>query len=492
MATNFGYSTLKTTGTVSSSLNIIFLAEGFQQSEIPAFNQACQNFMNTMLINSPFLESAALLNFYSVPVISSQSGISHPDLWPTGQCNVVPVMPKTTINSYFGLTYDCFSYHRFICPNNTQTLNIYNILSTSIPFFNPNKANFIPILICNDINYGGSESGNVVCVTLHTLCEEVLLHELGHDIGGLDDEYIGGTEIESWNLTQNTNLSTVRWAALESQGAGIVEVGTEPWYKPTTTCKMNFLGVGYCIVCRNQIYKGIYQLITMAGGKPNVQLPLGNSVVIDPVAVVTTPPVVNAPTNVTISNITTGSAQVNFSGSGTAYNVKLGNSVYNTTSSFYNFTGLVPNTSYPVSVQASYEGILSAYTSPVSFTTLTQSIIIVTPPTSSSLPPTGSSSPITGSNSAGIWIVSPNYLKPTSVILECPPTPGTKFYLFNIYDVTGKVKVQTSQHATAPNTAIAFTGLTPGTTYNITMALVLTSGAQLSESTPLTFTTPTH
>jgi hypothetical protein len=268
MSVNFGYNTLKTSGSVINSLNFIFIAEGFLASEQTAFNLACLDKMNSILSQSPFKENALLFNFYSINVVSLESGITHPFSCGAQCSGVIPAMPQKMVNSYFGLCYDCEGLHRFILPTYAQSNLIFDTIKANIPFYNPNLSNFEPIVICNDINYGGSEQGEIATTTLHTQSDEVLLHELGHSLAGLDDEYIGATLMESWNLTQTTNFANVRWAKLESQGANLVQLGTSGWYKPTARCKMNTLGVPYCVVCNNQLIISFQELITKAGGKP--------------------------------------------------------------------------------------------------------------------------------------------------------------------------------------------------------------------------------
>ena len=66
----------------------------------------------------------------------------------------------------------------------------------------------------------------------------------------------------------------------------------------------------------------------------------------------TTLPSCVAPARLTISNITTNSAVVNWTGSASSYNLKVNDQVYNNVTSPYTLSGLTPNTEYTVEVQS--------------------------------------------------------------------------------------------------------------------------------------------
>lgn len=66
----------------------------------------------------------------------------------------------------------------------------------------------------------------------------------------------------------------------------------------------------------------------------------------------TTLPACVAPTDLTISNITTNSAVVTWTGSANSYNLKVNDQTYNNVTSPYTLSGLTPNTEYTVEVQS--------------------------------------------------------------------------------------------------------------------------------------------
>lgn len=276
IGTKFNYNTLKTSGDPKNSLNLVFLGDGFQNNATDSalFNNQVTLLMNYILANDPWKSKAYNLNFYSIEVPSAQSGITH--LHVAKDCPPLTTQAEYLNASYFGLAFDSLNVHRFILPTQPQLLSIQATIIASMP----NIANAIninlnicPIIIVNDTNYGGSEFGACVVTTLHPLSGEIVLHELGHAIGALNDEYIGGSISNSWNTWTDNNPADVEWKSLLSSGAGIIQIGSESLWKGFTSCKMNTLGTDtnpnpYCLVCFNQLVKAINELITLAGGIP--------------------------------------------------------------------------------------------------------------------------------------------------------------------------------------------------------------------------------
>jgi hypothetical protein len=109
---------------------------------------------------------------------------------------------------------------------------------------------------------------------------EIVVHESGHMIGGLADEYSdsypGFTPVEMPNSTAQTNRASIKWNSWVLpdtpvptppdptnalvvglfQGAQYQSTG---WYRPKLDCKMRTLGVEFCEVCSESLVKSIYQ-----------------------------------------------------------------------------------------------------------------------------------------------------------------------------------------------------------------------------------------
>jgi hypothetical protein len=155
-------------------------------------------------------------------------------------------------------------------------------------------------LIVNDDTYGGSDTppnlNTPLPVAITSLgnssdgpAAHILLHESGHAIGGLGDEYTNSyhiTPIACPNATQNNSLDQIPWVAwitnydqndfgympqIPTPVAGNEELvglfeGAEynatGWYRPMSDCIMNTIeAAGFCSVCSEAIVKAIYQKV---------------------------------------------------------------------------------------------------------------------------------------------------------------------------------------------------------------------------------------
>lgn len=357
IGTNFNFNTLKTSGLPKNSLNFVFLGDGFKAgSDQAIFNAACLDKMNAILAQDPWKSKAYNLNFYSINIPSLVSGITH--LHVAKDCPPVTTQATYSNASYFGLAFDSLNVHRFILPNTQQASAITATIIASMPGIATTtniNYNFVPVVICNDSNYGGSEWGQIAVTTLNAQSDEVLLHELGHCVGGLNDEYIGGAIENSWNTWTDSNPADVEWKSLLTSGAGIIQIGSESLWKGFANCKMNVLGQPYCLVCYNQIVKAINQLITLAGGVPAT-------------APVNPPP--SAPTGLNTGSSDTIVVVCSPTVGAISYSWQLGtNPAIVTTSSTVAFSALVAKTQYSVTVTVTTVNGTSAPSTPFNFVT---------------------------------------------------------------------------------------------------------------------------
>jgi hypothetical protein len=100
---------------------------------------------------------------------------------------------------------------------------------------------------------------------------EILLHEIGHSLGDLGDEYYAGDYYarERPNMTQVTDPELVKWKNwLGYNGVGIYQHccggNSHLWHRPHNACKMRYLGTSYsyCPVCRETF---VFKIIELFG-----------------------------------------------------------------------------------------------------------------------------------------------------------------------------------------------------------------------------------
>lgn len=258
----FETETIKNTGDNDKRINLVILSEGYQASELAKFKTDATNFVNAMFNQSPFKEYTSYFNVHIIKVPSNQSGADHPG---TATDVTEPAEPVTFVDTYFNATFDAFGYHRLLyyeidgfSANNTQA-KIYSVLADNFPTYDQ------ALILVNSSIYGGS-GGLFPMASLATSANEIAIHELGHSMFNLKDEYHApGYEAEAINMTQETNPSLVKWKNwMGINSVGIYAYGTTgvaaTWYRPHQNCKMRYLGVPFCAVCKEGMVEKIHSL----------------------------------------------------------------------------------------------------------------------------------------------------------------------------------------------------------------------------------------
>ncbi len=230
-------------GDDQDKLVFIILAEGYTKSEISDFEDDALEFANYVLDEPPFNKYRDDINFYIINTISNESGAASD--------------PSQPIDNYFGSTYNLVSgYQRLL--GTYDTYIIEEVLKDSQIIYD------YAFVVVNSSQYGGS-GGKYSFTSLHPDSKEILIHELGHSIALLGDEYYAGDlyTSEAANVTRESDPEKVKWKDL----IGINEVGVYPmqgvkgWYIPHLRCKMQVLNQPFCEVCKLELEKYIEKAI---------------------------------------------------------------------------------------------------------------------------------------------------------------------------------------------------------------------------------------
>lgn len=254
----FDVQTLKLSGDNDKRINLVILSEGYQTSEFPKFITDATSFMTALFSQSPFLEYANFFNVYAIKVPSNESGSDHPG---TATDVAEPASPLITADTYFNTSYDSYDIHRLLYSANYATIS--NVLATNFPSYDQ------ALILVNSSVYGGT-GGQFPFTSTGTSASEIAIHELGHSLFNLKDEYYPGDALaaEAINMTQETNTSLVKW----KNWIGVNNIGIYPyaasgtaasWNRPHQNCKMRNLGVPFCSVCKEGIVEKIHSLVSL-------------------------------------------------------------------------------------------------------------------------------------------------------------------------------------------------------------------------------------
>lgn len=233
---------LQFSGETDRRLDLVFFSEGYTSLEASAFAADTQRVVDYLATVSPWSEYLPLFNIWRVFLPSAESGV-------TGSADGV------FADTHFQCAYNCEGIQRLICCDD-------DAVATTIDAFAP-YADGVMILANSDV-YGGS--GGFVYSTAFTGegtdSLRVALHELGHALIGLWDEYGYGIEGDA---TDAPNCAPEADAPPWDLWLDLPTVDAFPpctysnAVRPTLNrCLMNTLQDGYCPICEERIIEAVY------------------------------------------------------------------------------------------------------------------------------------------------------------------------------------------------------------------------------------------
>ncbi len=208
--------TLEQHGPPAEKVDFLILGDGYTPAERGKFEKDARRLLEILFAHSPFRERRSDFNVWGLCPPAAESGISRPS---TGIHRRSPV----------GATYDAFGSERYI-------LTFENRAFRDVASFAPYE--FVEILT-NSRTYGGGGIFNLYStIAADSLWSPyVFIHEFGHHIAGLADEYYTSdvayepsTErVEPWepNATALLDPKALKWKDLVSPGTPI----PTPWSK---------------------------------------------------------------------------------------------------------------------------------------------------------------------------------------------------------------------------------------------------------------------
>ena len=251
-------------GAPEHRVDIVLLPEGYSREERAKFEAACARFAEAMFTYEPYASMKERFNIRAVWAPSEESGVTIPGerIWRETAC---------------GANFTTFDSERYQTVADQQRLRD---LAAHVPY------EYIYVL-SNTQKYGGGGIFNFYGISAaHNpgFTGKIYVHEFGHLLMGLGDEYVGTTaydesmynkQNEPWeqNLTTLVDFEQKRlWRSLLDTKTPVPTPATEPYgnavgvfegggyvakgiYRPAQQCLMNsFRGVeAFCPVCQETI-----------------------------------------------------------------------------------------------------------------------------------------------------------------------------------------------------------------------------------------------
>ena len=203
-------------GDPARKLDLLILGDGYTAAERPKFERDARRLVNVLLGTSPFKERQNEINVWGLSPAAAESGISRPS---QGIHRRSPV----------GATYDAFDSERYILTFDNRA---FRDLAANAPYD-------VVEILTNSATYGGGGIfGLYSTVAADSVwAPYVFVHEFGHHIAGLADEYYTSDvaylppadRIEPWepNVTALLDPAKLKWKDLVAPGTPL----PTPWPK---------------------------------------------------------------------------------------------------------------------------------------------------------------------------------------------------------------------------------------------------------------------
>ena len=257
--------TIVNSGAPANRVDIVIMGDGYTSADIAAYRTKVRDFVGWMFEYEPFAEYKNYFNVHRIDVVSKQSGVDND---PTNG-----IKKDTALNSY----YWCGGTQRLICTDIARTA----LVAKAAPAVDQRV-----VLIKSNTWGGAGYPGIGLCTAADGFGRStsyVMIHELGHALGKLADEYdydgattwtygepgernvsiyqatsMAANEVK-WYRWLNENNSSYNGLISTYEGADYSRYGI---YRPTKTSAMRSSGYPFNLVSIEALIGEIYKKVT--------------------------------------------------------------------------------------------------------------------------------------------------------------------------------------------------------------------------------------
>ncbi|MBT8208355.1 MAG: M64 family metallopeptidase, partial [Acidimicrobiia bacterium] len=239
-------------GEVDSRINIVIVPDGYRYTDKAAMDAHFDGMVSYFRTKTPYKEHDNFINYVLVYAYSQESG--------TDQCDCGVVLDTMMGTRFLEQVASCGdnSNRCLYYGSGCDTSGTSNITATELRA----PAVDTTVVMVNTDRYGGCGGARAVYSAANGAALEVAVHELGHSLAGLADEYQGNASCGGFAGGINTSTDPVSgaWPEWIAETGAPVEGGQyydQCIFRPLSNCEMRSLNQPFCPVC-NQRWSLVY------------------------------------------------------------------------------------------------------------------------------------------------------------------------------------------------------------------------------------------
>ncbi|MDN3358540.1 M64 family metallopeptidase [Actinomadura sp. DC4] len=259
---------VQVTGDPAKRFNVVILGDGYAETDMPKFRENVDKEISTLFAFEPWKSYRSYINVYRVEITSGESGVS---------CDPSLTSPERTTPLSMRFWSGCRAdgIQRLLVMDNDAANGYANMVTGTT------AANRQIVALANSTTYGGAGGTYATASGGNALSSLIMPHEIGHSLGGLQDEYnyyqrgvpggaYTGGEPDSIHHTLLTeeqmrqqHAKWWRWLGDKSTAGGVIgryEGGmydTTGVWRPSAHSMMKSLGYAYDQVERERMTQAI-------------------------------------------------------------------------------------------------------------------------------------------------------------------------------------------------------------------------------------------
>ncbi|HZE41425.1 MAG TPA: M64 family metallopeptidase [Stackebrandtia sp.] len=248
-------------GPTKDKLDLVVVGDGYTKDQMDTYEQHVRSKVDELFAVEPYKSYKNQFNVWMVDVESNESGVDND---PKG------TMRDTALDMYFY----CGDIDRLLCVNETKA-NQYAAQAPDVDQV---------LALANTSTYGGAGGGAATAAGGNESAGQIVVHELGHSIGGLADEYDYGegdnytgdevpepdVSIKDRKTQENEKVKWAQWMGQDTPDGGKIDVydGARYWkhgiYRPSENSIMRELGREFNLPSREAMVAAFHDKAAVA------------------------------------------------------------------------------------------------------------------------------------------------------------------------------------------------------------------------------------